>query len=405
MSDIAERVGIVSISLVLAMTAKAGNSDEATSTVCSTRESTSEFGRWVNPDVILNVDNKSYTISPAEYDLVDIGSWRLQLSDNTNSSVNWLVTVRDRQGRPLSIIRRTDQASTAKSIFTERLISSELEVDVDGLEKGDGEIKVTGATAYPGEGGDVRLFSVQGATPNWGSPYPSGGAEVFRLADSVGMLLTGATDPQTLSQKSWSCSGVLIGESLFLTNWHCGGERWLKHELYWNDEVRGNCLMDFRWDEGTARSQFSCGEIAAQSEKLDYALLELGPLAGGPSLSSLPAAVPIDMSGVPDQIFILHHARSKPKLLSKNCHATSEDNNPDLFLHDCDTDPGASGGPVFDSNTKRLVGIHHAGFVRDENCQVVKAFNEGVRISPIISDACTNKKNEGLQKLCRELKQ
>ncbi|MBZ9602603.1 trypsin-like serine peptidase [Phyllobacterium chamaecytisi] len=393
--------------VILSTTVAVGNGAEEASSDCSARESTLEFGYWIDPGIILSANAKSTTISPDRYTFRDhITSWRLQLSDNTNSEVNWLVTVRDSRGRPLAIIRRASQADASKNVFTERLLSSQLEIDVEGLKDGDGQIKVTGAAAYPKESKDTRLFSIQGKEPSWASPYPSGGAAVLRLADSVGMLLTGSTDPQTFEQKSWSCSGVLVGESLFLTNWHCGGQNWQNHALFWNNEVRANCLMDFRWDEGTSRSQFACGDVVAQNEGLDYALLRLSPLANGPSLSSLPAAVPISVTNAPNQLFVLHHALSLPKLLSKNCSVVQRgDNDPNFFEHNCDTDPGASGGPVFDASTKRLVGLHHAGFKRDKDCKVLDAVNEAVRIAPIITNACENNTKSIMNKFCEENKQ
>jgi hypothetical protein len=88
---------------------------------------------------------------------------------------------------------------------------------------------------------------------------------------------------------------------------------------------------------------------------------------------------------------MVHHAECKRKLLSKSCRirnasyknwrsagATTD------FSHNCDTEGGSSGAPVFTPGGA-LVGLHHLGFALGDDQQCDKV-NKAVHIQVILDD-------------------
>ncbi|WP_455874763.1 trypsin-like serine peptidase [Rhizobium yanglingense] len=233
----------------------------------------------------------------------------------------------------------------------------------------------------------MHLFSTKKPEPDWHEAYKSGDV-IRRLADPVAFLLTSGTSPSG-DLESWTCTSVLVEDHTILTNWHCGGAKWLNSTLYWNSEVLSNCLLDFRWDGGTSSSQFGCGELITADPALDFALVKIEPLAAGAPLNSLPIPVEIAVGNeATSNLLVVHHARSLAKNLSRNCASVAEADRPQFFFHNCDTDPGASGAPVFDESDGRVIGLHHAGFERDKDCKVLARKNEAVSIMSIKEAAC-----------------
>ena len=61
------------------------------------------------------------------------------------------------------------------------------------------------------------------------------------------------------------------------------------------------------------------------------------------------------------------------------------------FTHDCDSEGGSSGAPVFDA-AGRIVGLHHYGHnVDPATCRDTDAVNKAVRIDQIIDFLKTNR--------------
>jgi V8-like Glu-specific endopeptidase len=54
------------------------------------------------------------------------------------------------------------------------------------------------------------------------------------------------------------------------------------------------------------------------------------------------------------------------------------------ITHRCDTEPGASGAPVFDANG-RLIALHHLGFKRNDRCEPLDRVNKAVEIRHILN--------------------
>ena len=88
------------------------------------------------------------------------------------------------------------------------------------------------------------------------------------------------------SQASWCCTGVMIADDLFLTNWHCGApDESFPADLYWNEDIRGDAVVDLSWDDSKVSDlrrwlpdrEYSVGEIVSESPALDFVLLRVRP--------------------------------------------------------------------------------------------------------------------------------
>jgi len=208
-----------------------------------------------------------------------------------------------------------------------------------------------------------------------------GGAAVEkRVGDSVGIFASAIPRDNV----SWTCSGVLLPGDIFMTNHHCGGVE-SDPGSYWTDEVLDNCLVDFSWDSGNTATQYGCGIVLAKDQRLDYSLIKLRPLLLGLPIDALPNPAQLTISSHnPRGVFIVHHALSMSKLVSDGCRAYDNvlpDN--EQFYHNCDTQPGSSGAPVFDDNGS-IIGLHHIGY-KNVNGALQ---NMALWIDVVLSDAC-----------------
>jgi V8-like Glu-specific endopeptidase len=65
------------------------------------------------------------------------------------------------------------------------------------------------------------------------------------------------------------------------------------------------------------------------------------------------------------------------------------------FSHDCDTEGGSSGAPVFNTSGQ-IVGLHHYGHAVDPaTCRDTDSVNKAVRIDQIIDYLTRNRANNG----------
>jgi hypothetical protein len=188
----------------------------------------------------------------------------------------------------------------------------------------------------------------------------------------------------------------MISHDLFLTNWHCGGNSG-GNGVYWPADVCERAVIDLGWSKESLSRQYSCKQVVAKHRDLDYAILRVLPVLGPAGHSSRPPRSRISKT-VPKEsqdIFLVHHANCSFKLISKECRVQSanyhawtgrvdpDDHQLPDFTHDCDSESGASGGPVFDLSGS-VIGIHHAGFDRDESCKRVDHVNKAVSIAAIL---------------------
>jgi hypothetical protein len=203
-------------------------------------------------------------------------------------------------------------------------------------------------------------------------------------------------------QKSWICSGVLLSEGVLLTNYHCGGIDPLNVDQfdpknptqYWREDIVRDLLLDISFDGDQVSHEYEGVRYLYASKELDYALIEVKPVDYSGPADSLRVA-PQDNIQEPAMalntpLFLIHHPEGNIKQISIcKVTATSIKDTPYTpgaeFGHNCDSEKGSSGGPLFDSNGV-LVALHHAGFALDDKCNELDKDNKAIPIVKIFED-------------------
>jgi hypothetical protein len=253
----------------------------------------------------------------------------------------------------------------------------------------------------PREASGFRVYSVVDHLKPWQELYEENTlTDAKRAGDSVALVVPAVINDSTGVKKSWCCSGVLVSPDVMLTNWHCGGTRaaGMNDEAYWSSAICESTVADLGWTKKTASHQFSCSKILAKDKRLDFALMRIKPVVGSGGSAGRPIPARRAPEDVVDQMpaFIVHHSECAEKRVSLSCSIKSASyaswqpdeagsySNSD-FTHDCSTERGASGSPVFDMKG-RLIGLHHLGVKRNPiTCAREDDENKAVRFKEIVN--------------------
>ena len=170
------------------------------------------------------------------------------------------------------------------------------------------------------------------------------------------------------------CTAFLVTPDLMLTNQHCIA----------TDSEMLSALVDFDFDEeGTIGSTLRLRELLDTDHGLDYSVVRLDRCVGRLPLRLESTNPPDD-----EQLLIVQHPGGEPKQVSiADCTVdgplvpgrAGDDTD---FGHQCDTRGGSSGSPVFDFETRRVVGLHHLGI----NPASGDLFNRAVHIDQVLAD-------------------
>lgn len=369
---------------------------------CAAGESVTAFGEWFSPDVRLDAQTRIARQLVPQLGAATVAV-RLQIAATSPSGARWTLVLREPKLRILAILSEQDFArGGASAQWTGRLESPQVSAELVGGGPGV-RIAFVAGMALPRNSEGVNVFSSQVAgRPNWADPYEERTEILYRqAAEAVGMMVTGAQtlDAQGIPRKgTWCCSGAMLTPDIYITNWHCGGAKGVPDEAYWNDQVCANTVLDLGWHSGVpARRQYACERVLHQNRRLDYALLRVRPIVGPGAATgrALPVKVSMELPAA-DQVFMIHHAQCKPKLVSFNrcdiegrSHRAWTDpldrtSGPDL-THTCDTEPGASGAPVFDTSG-RMIALHHVGFQPSGPMCQSDRLNKAVTMASIYAD-------------------
>ncbi|SMX38391.1 trypsin-like peptidase domain-containing protein [Maliponia aquimaris] len=177
-----------------------------------------------------------------------------------------------------------------------------------------------------------------------------------RIGRSVGRLDV-ATDTGV-----FPCTAFLVDDDLIMTNNHC------VPGILDNPKAKATTIVGVQFvlgythegvTEGTRRYTVDPTPVET-SKDLDYTLLRvLGDKPGQDfGTLALAALTPNDN----DPYLIIGHPMGESQRISREkCRANSPALSDGQLLHTCDTLPGNSGSPVIDADTRRVIGLHHAG--------------------------------------------
>jgi S1-C subfamily serine protease len=317
---------------------------------------------------------------------------RLKVADRGQGG--WYVTVRDASHRPLEVLTPADFGPGGVR-WTGRIPGREvrLELSPASAETQGVRVRVEEYIAMPATARKT-YYSLQSEQPTYrplfpGEEPPAAPAETDTarraLGDGVAFLM-GASGNAT-----WCCSGVLVGDDLLLTNWHCGAPpAGLPASLQWGKDICSDTLLDLSWDGDLLSREFACTRVLAQDRDRDYALLRLTPV--GPSSHARPVTLRTTAPVAGEPLVAVHHPACLPKRITTGCSVadasfrswTGALADSDL-THKCDTEAGSSGGAVFDLSG-RLLGLHHRGFAEADDPDVrQRKVNAAVRVDQILA--------------------
>jgi hypothetical protein len=354
-----------------------------------------KFGAREVATEMLNATNPEQSVSKSGSRYI-----RAMLHLKTPSSCPWTLTVRDDLLHVLQTFAAADFRSPYQ--WTVRIPRGEVKLDLRGCDVAQlPVIAIEETIVMPDVGtSENSYFSLSTpGKPLWEPLYEPGQPVTrrprVRSGDAVGLLMGSysETTSETENSAAWACSGVMVASDLFLTNWHCGGpdERiWkLNKTNFWNDAVSRNLIIDISWDDDQISREFVVAEKLAAEEKLDFALLRVAPINWtGPVRPAVLARAPASLG---QKLYVIHHPLGLRKQYSGSCSvqdasfknwrdpATKTD-----FVHDCDTEGGSSGAPVFNGNDQ-VIGLHHLPYEYIPNTCTPKSRNKAVQIGEILS--------------------
>lgn len=341
-----------------------------------------EIGNWISTQETFRNDRREISVRASQ--AAQIRYMRLRITVPGPTNCDWLLTVRNTKGHVVQTFTAAD-FSADSSVWTVRIYPPpdvqrpSVRVTLDGCPGDTPAIQVVEHIEMP-ESTLTPLYSAADPTaPRWENLLNSNDVSSIRLGDAVGLLVTSWN-----GVPPWSCSGVMVASDLFLTNWHCGGQRTFQSDGFWNDLILRDSIVDLSWDGDSLSREFTVVAKVADSPTLDYAVLRVRPLnaLGRPHVARLSFAPP------QSPLRTIHHPEALIKQLTRNCTVLNSSyrnwKRPELtteFTHDCDTEGGSSGAPIFNA-TGEVVGLQHLGF----ECPPAEKVNKGVRMDAILDD-------------------
>lgn len=156
------------------------------------------------------------------------------------------------------------------------------------------------------------------------------------------------------------CTASVIDKNLIITNHHCvPGQGDVEAAVLWMGYVVP------RSRKGVKQYKVNLKPVEA-SKALDYAILRVNGAPGDEwGKISFSKETPLDGQS----LFVVHHPGGFAQHISRGrCQTSAPAIDGDDILHVCDTLGGSSGAPIFDNNTRKVVGLHYSAVgLRDLN--------------------------------------
>lgn len=329
---------------------------------------------------------------------------RARIEIDNPGSCDWLLTVRDADYHVIQTFDRTDFQGT-RNRWTNRVPSVSRGANAPAASR-----IIFTLSGCPGTTPEIRfpeyiMMAEKTRNPYYSLQIPN--RESYKplyklsdaenatgnkpLGDNVGFMMG------SWLKTSWTCSGVLLTENLFLTNWHCGGPREIvtdgttvvfPESGYWSEFIIKDTIVDISFDDDGLSMEYIGKRLVAMDPDLDFALIEVVPI----DAARRGLHVPINTGPLANgqDIKIVHHPEALQKRITLGCRVDSNafdswrNNVAGVdFTHRCDTEGGSSGAPVFNLQNQ-LVGLHHRGFRIDPaTCTQKDRVNKAVHISKI----------------------
>jgi V8-like Glu-specific endopeptidase len=317
---------------------------------------------------------------------------RLRIKAQAPGSCDWKLMLRDERFRPVQLLAPAD-LPRGRTVWSARIFGSRAYLDLLDCPPGSSGPDVqSDQHIWLPKKSENPQYSIKdkNGTADWKPLGLSGlSATQMRQGDSVGMLLATTADETT----NWTCSGVLVADDLFLTNWHCI-ERLSDH----NAGTMQGLIIDMGWDGDSTSQDYQVLALEHGEPSLDFAFLKVAPRGkdGAARPVALRRAAPVE-----EDVSVVHHPEGQEKMISASgCRVVKlnypTDDAPSLS-HTCDTTGGSSGAPVFD-RAGHVMALHFCGF---NEANDVNRFNRAVRIDRIV--AWLNAKKDNGDAKAREI--
>ena len=206
----------------------------------------------------------------------------------------------------------------------------------------------------------------------------------YVLGRKVGMI---AVPQRHNPERSWICTGFLVGPDLFLTNHHCIHDDDGLLPLQ-NARIYMDYLQEDSDDPTLGGITARVSEILRMDEPKDYALLRLDrPIGNTYGWLELDTATRVNPVGESVKL-ISHNAGRSKEIVRRNSEVVSIppghplSNFPFPITYLADTEGGSSGSPVFLREGTIVVGINHSSWFRFG----IPTFNAGSLMSYIVPE-------------------
>ncbi|MGL3605049.1 trypsin-like serine peptidase [Rhizobium sp. G187] len=306
--------------------------------------------------------------------------YRLRIRVNNPDHQEWAIAVRSPVGQILTAFDQSQTNCESEAGCWTRRLTSRLPVVQFSTASETVRAEVIDGLYMPSQPAKTFYSPMQGSRDELvtalGFNSREEKAAMQSLSDNLGMFI-GSGPRADGTHANWCCSGVRLTADLFMTNWHCGAAPRMVDEAYWQTERCHQAIVDLSWDGDDEGREYACRAVEFADKDLDVAILRLSPLADGPTLVRPLTSPRLTTRAVTagEKVLVLHHPACAPKSVTRECsvlkpgigtwtaprnQGTPSPNQATEFTHNCTTENGSSGGPVFSAEAE-LVGLHHLG--------------------------------------------